>query len=176
MEPWLTHKVARKKIECHIAEGSEDKATDLLRAALNDEVHSQQVNVRLEQSGDTIYSAVAHGDVRTIRALLDNNPKLISIRDPDSYGHTLLHIAARNGQREVAELLVALGVDVNVTDQGGGVTPLHWAANSEVAELLLAKGADVNARDAWGRTPLNWAVGSQRTDVVELLRQHGGHE
>ena len=45
----------------------------------------------------------------------------------------------------------------------------------EVAELLLAKGADVNARDAFGRTPLDYYIYRwSRNELNDLLRKHGG--
>jgi ankyrin repeat protein len=50
----------------------------------------------------------------------------------------------------------------------------------DAAELLLAHGAEVNAQtcgmDASGITPLHMALGTGHKDVIELLRQHGGHE
>ena len=56
--------------------------------------------------------------------------------DDDSWpGMTPLHSAARHGHKEVAELLIAKGTDVNAIDQLGRagwaawhVTPLHEAA------------------------------------------------
>lgn len=117
----------------------------------------------------------------------------------NSDGVTALHVSARYGNRSVAEALVANGADVNAKDNSGR-TPLHSAVSSngllissgpgtglqkEVAELLLAKGADVNARDSDGETPLRIAAGFleiDRTanprlkDMVDLLRQRGGHE
>jgi len=45
-----------------------------------------------------------------------------------------------------------------------------------MAELLLANKADVNAKDNKGYTPLYYAADKGHQDVVELLRQHGGHE
>jgi ankyrin repeat protein len=45
-----------------------------------------------------------------------------------------------------------------------------------VAELLLAHGADFNAKDNIGLTPLHDATKSGNEDIVELMRQHGGHE
>jgi ankyrin repeat protein len=43
-------------------------------------------------------------------------------------------------------------------------------------ELLLANQADVNAKDKGGWTPLHSAAAYGTKDMVELLRQHGGHE
>ncbi len=44
----------------------------------------------------------------------------------------------------------------------------------EIAELLIAKGADVNAKDAYGRTPLDWAIVDNHTEIADLIRKHGG--
>jgi ankyrin repeat protein len=76
----------------------------------------------------------------------------------------------------MAELLLAKGADVTARSNGG-FTPIHYAASvgaEAVAELLLAHHADVNATDDTGETPLR--VGSvSHEDLMELLRQHGGH-
>ena len=83
-----------------------------------------------------------------------------SIDAQDGSGETPLHIAARKGEKEEAELLIAKGADVNAKDKDGK-TPLHEAARlgqREVAELLIGRGADVNARDRSGSTPLRRAV------------------
>jgi len=84
-----------------------------------------------------------------------------------------LHWAARKGDRDVAELLILKGANVNAADKTG-TTPLHWAARAghkEVAELLILKGANVNTADQTGATPLHWAVGHD--EVVDLLIKHG---
>ena len=54
--------------------------------------------------------------------------------------------------------------------------PQAMTGHNDVAELLLANGADVNAKDNGSTTPLQLAVVNGRQDMVELLRQHGGHE
>jgi hypothetical protein len=91
------------------------------------------------------------------------------------YG-TPLHEAASWGHKEVAELLIDNGADVNVKN-GFGQTPLHKAARwgrKEVAELLIAKSADVNAKDMVGKTPLDRAIKYKRTETADPLRKHGG--
>jgi len=56
-------------------------------------------------------------------------------------GATPLHLAAN---KEIAELLIANGADVNAKSKAG-CTPLHVAGfrgHKEIAELLIAKGAE----------------------------------
>jgi ankyrin repeat protein len=53
-----------------------------------------------------------------------------------------LHIAAARNQKDLAELLVANGADVNAKDNGGH-TPLDWAVNqgnNDIADLLRQHG------------------------------------
>jgi ankyrin repeat protein len=74
-------------------------------------------------------------------------------------------------------LLLAHGADFNLKDNEG-YTSLHHAVygGKDAMKLLLAKGAEVNAKTEKGETPLKIAMARGFKDVVELLRQHGGHE
>jgi hypothetical protein len=113
-----------------------------------------------------------------------------------------LHWAAIEGHKEIAELLIAEGGDVN-TKTNDGKTPLDEAINpfynkTEIANLLrkhggkhgtihsavgggdveavkefLAAGADVNVKDKRGFTPLHWASISGHKEAVELLIDNG---
>jgi len=58
------------------------------------------------------------------------------------------------GHKEIVELLIAKGADVNSKDKSG-YTPLHGAATDVTVELLIAEGADVNAKGDDGSTPLD---------------------
>jgi ankyrin repeat protein len=56
---------------------------------------------------------------------------------------------------------------------------LHLAAKygrKEVVELLLGQKAEINVKDSAGKTPLALASEDHHTEVVEMLRQHGGQE
>ena len=81
-----------------------------------------------------------------------------------------LHRAAYGSHKEIAELLITNGVDVNVKNDAAE-TPLHLATTKEIAELLIANGADVNATTNRGTTPLDWAANDE---IANLIRQHGG--
>jgi len=98
---------------------------------------------------------------------------------------TPLHLAAQGGYKEIAELLIAAGADVNAKNNWGS-TPLHYAAeeglntpyeeegHKEIAELLIANGVDVNAKKNNGRTPLDLAELRAHKETADLLRKHGG--
>jgi ankyrin repeat protein len=88
---------------------------------------------------------------------------------------TVFFAAILGANKEIVELLIAKGADVNVKS-GFGQTPLHWACNEgrHVAELLIAKGADVNAKDEEGFTPMDHAAIGGNKKIADLLRKHGG--
>jgi ankyrin repeat protein len=93
--------------------------------------------------------------------------------------YTPLHAAVIKSWKEMAELLISAGADVNSRDDKMQSTPLHIAAecgNNSIAELLIAKGADVNAKDKDGKTPLKLASENGWSVIADLLRRHGGRE
>ena len=81
-----------------------------------------------------------------------------------------LHRAAYNKHKDIIELLITNGVDVNAKNDAAE-TPLHLATTKEIAELLIATGADVNATTNRGTTPLDWAANDE---IASLIRKHGG--
>jgi ankyrin repeat protein len=99
-----------------------------------------------------------------------NGHNAVTILD-NNYGFAPLHLAALNGHKDVVELLVAKGANVNANNGG---TPLHRAAgHKEVMEFLLAHGADVNAKANNGETPLHYAARRGEGNLAELLMAHG---
>src|SRR5437773_2044721 len=71
-------------------------------------------------------------------------PETVNTRD--SGGYSLLHLAARDLNVEVARLLVVRGADVNATDRQKD-TALHYAADRNhfpLVQLLIEAGADPN--------------------------------
>ncbi|MGD0663330.1 MAG: ankyrin repeat domain-containing protein [Syntrophorhabdales bacterium] len=88
-----------------------------------------------------IHNAVRDGDAAKVKVLLKSDPNLVHSRD--SNGRTPLHLAAQEGNKGIAELLLTSKADINAKDNNGW-TPLQMAttyARKDVEELLSANKA-----------------------------------
>jgi ankyrin repeat protein len=70
---------------------------------------------------ENMIDAVKQGDGERVKAILESDGRLANQRDES--GATPLHYAALNGHRQVVQLLVERGADVNSTDSQFGATP-----------------------------------------------------
>ena len=83
---------------------------------------------------------------------------------------TALHAAARRGNVEVADALLACGAELEARDSLGE-TPLRRAVNCNqvaVASLLVARGADVRSRGSKRLTPLEAARSEAMRQALSL--------
>ena len=99
---------------------------------------------------DAFFDAAGGGDLNTIQIMLENGID-VNVKDA-SFGHTALIVAARKGHRQIVELLLAKGADVNATDNYGN-TALGWArktsrADSETVVNMLKQAGAVEPTQA----------------------------
>jgi hypothetical protein len=137
----------------------------------------------------SIHDAAEKGDVAGLKALLSQDPSLIS--NTEDHGWTPLHMAAKAGEMDTATLLLEHGADPSAADVKGW-TPLHWAAaggRPRMVRLLLSRGAQATATSITGMTPADVArqavndisnspLGSLMTtndyhEVLSILRSGG---
>jgi hypothetical protein len=87
--------------------------------------------------------AIVAGDLKKLKRLLNQDPKLVHMRSAREHRSTLLHYVAANGVEgyrqktprnavQIAELLLERGAEVNAEANlyGGGATPLGLVATS----------------------------------------------
>jgi uncharacterized protein len=121
---------------------------------------------------DEINDAAREGDLAKVKALLKENPDLVSSAFFD--GWTPLDEAANNGYYEMAKVLVVNKADVNLKAKGGR-SPLYFAVmydHADIVKLLLESGANSNVKDENGVTPLHLAAWSGYEDEAKLLLAH----
>ncbi|XP_068511258.1 caskin-2 isoform X5 [Anas acuta] len=92
---------------------------------------------------------------------------------------TPLHLAAKNGHKEIIRQLLKAGIEINKQTKTG--TALHEAAlygKTEVVRLLLEGGVDVNIRNTYNQTALDivnqFTTSHASKDIKQLLREASG--
>nr|XP_055041232.1 caskin-2-like isoform X7 [Misgurnus anguillicaudatus] len=110
-----------------------------------------------------------------VASLLEGDRKDAS----DSNYNTPLHLAARNGHKDVIRLLLKAGIDINRSTKAG--TALHEAAlygKTEVVRLLLDAGIDVTVRNTYNQTALDivnqFTACHASKEIKQLLREATG--
>ncbi|XP_034050481.1 caskin-2-like isoform X2 [Thalassophryne amazonica] len=94
----------------------------------------------------------------------------------DSPANTPLHLAAKNGHKDIIKLLLKAGIDINRTTKVG--TSLHEAAlygKTEVVRLLIDAGINVNIRNTYNQTALDivnqFTTSTASKEIKQLLRE-----
>ena len=141
---------------------------------------SARVEALLQEHADLLRSegilslltAVSGGDVRTAAVLLDMG---VSAEGDAERGPSPLSLAARQGHKDVVELLLARGAMVNPRSRWAP-PPLYCAAqggHAELVELLLRKGATLDPRKTGGWSALCAASRAGSIPTIEVLLAAG---
>lgn len=120
------------------------------------------------------FEAVSLGEYDiVVRHLLDEK---FSIDSFSADGFTGLGLAAYFGHKELVQILIDNGANVNLPSNNNfKVAPLHSACaiqDLEITGILLENGANPNARQMQGITPLHSAAHNGNLPLVELLVQY----
>ncbi|XP_016346402.1 caskin-2-like [Sinocyclocheilus anshuiensis] len=122
--------------------------------------------------------ACEFGRLKVTQLLLSSN-MVVALLEGNSRDNTPLHLAARNGHKDIIRLLLKAGIDINRTTKSG--TALHEAAlygKTEVVKLLLDAGIDVNIRNTYNQTALDivnqFTTSHASKEIKQLLRDASG--
>ena len=116
-----------------------------------------------------IHTAAFSGNIETVKQHIAAGTDVNAL---NKYGWTPLHEAVTGGHKDIADLLISKGANVNSKEAKNRITPLHWAAwrgRKEIAELLIAKGANLNTKNNDGGTPLHNAAWKGHVEIAKLL-------
>lgn len=134
-----------------------------------------------ESGGDSLrndFSKALDGENRDlIITMLDGHPELADLRSAG--GRTGLTVAASQGDKSLAKILLDLGADVNLRDRKEQRTALHYVSlygHRDILELLIDHKADINVTDREGNTPLHFAIAENHREIAEKLTALGARE
>ncbi|XP_011307363.1 ankyrin repeat and MYND domain-containing protein 2 [Fopius arisanus] len=106
-----------------------------------------------------IFSKVEKNEATELKSLLASNKLKIDFVDEN--GMSPLQHACYKGNKEITQMLLDQGADVNGCQQDNGYTALHLAAlsgNADLCHLLLSCGAKINATNSVARTAAQMAA------------------
>lgn len=127
---------------------------------------------------DCFLRACRNGDLKVIDEFLEGREAgrfsfSISCKgqSKSNLGWTPLHLATYFGHKEVVELLLARGAEINAINDNGD-TPLHKAAfigREDLVMLLIQYNADVNLINGEGRLPRDMTPSNEVGDEIAKL-------
>jgi ankyrin repeat protein len=114
--------------------------------------------------------AIVASDHKEVQRLLSEGADP-NARDSE-HDQAAIILAASFGDREIVEVLIGAGAEVEAPDDSGRTALFFTEVGSEIFSTLISVGANINARDHEGNTILMNAVSkaSSATDVEELLK------
>ncbi|MCE9560149.1 MAG: ankyrin repeat domain-containing protein [Armatimonadetes bacterium] len=127
-------------------------------------------NIQGEGGYTPLMTACQRDSIDTLTLLLKNGAKPNVI---NYYGDTAMTFAANGDYVDIVKALVESGADVR---GGAGVPALTMAAQSsaeKTVRYLLKNGADPNYLGGMDRSPLDYAIESDSTEIIEMLRSAG---
>ena len=130
-------------------------------------------------ASQTIHEAVASGDAAAVRQFMESGADLNAT---DDNGFTALHLAVRSRHKDVVEMLLTGGADIDLAHDQTGFTAVDIAFQvegfrdtAEITSLLKSHGAtfDPNRAVRGPFTRLDLAVSTGNADMTRLLLNLG---
>ena len=108
--------------------------------------------------------------------LLENGANINDKEVRDTIDQIPLIVAADGGCKDIVEMLLEAGADIEHRNDQGETALIAAAQNGhkEIVQMLLDAGANVNQENADGETALDLTIKLRhKKDLVDLLLEHG---
>lgn len=122
-----------------------------------------------------IYDASEYGMLWWVQMLIDEGPNVARVNDElEDRGYPLL-AAIEEGHKEIMQLLLSAGANVNPRSFYGNTALIMAIENgqADIVQILLSAGADVNTLDWTGHTVIHVATHCRRASIVQVLLDAG---
>ena len=126
-----------------------------------------------DEIGLLFYAIRTHASLDAIKLLLEYGVDLHAL-DADKL--SALDTAIKFKRRDIVQLCIDKGMDINITQRRSGMLPLLLAAcfgDIEIVELLLSHGANIMAQDKSGISAKDYAKKLGQTKMVDFLDAKG---
>lgn len=129
------------------------------------------VNWTNEMGLTPLKNAIQSGKIENVKILIE---KGASIKQPDIW----MSVFMSDSWREIADLLITAGADVNQVDKQGRTALLFESYTNEIDRVryLVEHGANVNAKGLDGETSLKNANRHNHREMINLLKNAGAKE
>lgn len=138
-----------------------------------------------------MFDAVYEGRTAEVKILLAIDHNLINAKGKNPQPcpmcvaaapyHSLLEEAVLRGHRDIVELLISRGFDVNKEDETGNIVLMEAVCRNDrqIVELLIDNGAHVKKANRFGNTPLHFTASyfeksyAENRAIADLLISRG---
>ena len=117
----------------------------------------------------SLMSATANNDIEGVEFFLKNNLNLINSKNIG--GATALHIACREQNLEIVEILIKNKANINLQDNEGW-TPLmraSLAGDKEIVKLLIKNGAVINYQNKFSESAIFHSAQANCEECFEII-------
>ena len=160
--------IRRLLLDSHKTYGTLFKLRNCYECYIYDQVYSKTT----EKLPDPLYYASSVGLSCAVHDILEAT---LSYNDKEEQYSSSLVAASYRGHREIAEVLLKYGANINA-EAGPYSTALQAASargHRSVAEVLIKNGANVNAKGGFWDTALQAALYQGHEEIVEMLVANG---